>query len=335
MRIEVLSPTRVDLAGGTLDCWPLYLFLKAPVTVNVGISIFTRAVIEKLQPGTGLQLVSEDQNANWTFESIEELDRSQDQRLRLVQEVVRYWDEKGLSSRLSDIKITTKSESPIGGGLGGSSSLTISALKASAQYLGYDFSSDTDLVRVASHIEARILEKPTGTQDYFPALEGGLCRIYYEADGPRLERSLISEDFFAGRFLLVYTGRAHHSGLNNWHVIRSYLDGDPDVRSHLKRLSEISRKVSSAIELNQIELLKDLFHEEYRARIALSKGFSSPEIEDLAESVLEFGAVVKICGAGGGGSVMVWCPERNRDAVSSRVRDKGYLVLDAEPWVRT
>src|ERR1700753_531077 len=37
------APTRIDLAGGTVDIWPLYLFLKNPVTVNLGIDLFAEA----------------------------------------------------------------------------------------------------------------------------------------------------------------------------------------------------------------------------------------------------------------------------------------------------
>src|SRR4029453_8325679 len=34
---EATAPTRIDLAGGTLDIWPVYLFHPGSVTVNVAI----------------------------------------------------------------------------------------------------------------------------------------------------------------------------------------------------------------------------------------------------------------------------------------------------------
>jgi len=39
---------RVDLAGGTLDIWPLYLFHPGAVTVNFGVNILTRCRIAPL-----------------------------------------------------------------------------------------------------------------------------------------------------------------------------------------------------------------------------------------------------------------------------------------------
>jgi len=45
--IEVTAPTRVDLAGGTLDIYPLYLFEKGSLTVNVAINLYSQVKIER------------------------------------------------------------------------------------------------------------------------------------------------------------------------------------------------------------------------------------------------------------------------------------------------
>ena len=42
------APCRVDLAGGTLDLWPLYLFHPGAVTVNFAVNILTRCKITRL-----------------------------------------------------------------------------------------------------------------------------------------------------------------------------------------------------------------------------------------------------------------------------------------------
>jgi D-glycero-alpha-D-manno-heptose-7-phosphate kinase len=38
------APTRIDLAGGTIDIWPLYLFHDGATTLNAAISL--RAHVE-------------------------------------------------------------------------------------------------------------------------------------------------------------------------------------------------------------------------------------------------------------------------------------------------
>ena len=46
--IQISSPTRVDLAGGTLDLWPLYNFTNgSATTINMAIDISTFVEIRK------------------------------------------------------------------------------------------------------------------------------------------------------------------------------------------------------------------------------------------------------------------------------------------------
>src|SRR5881275_2195221 len=39
VHIHASAPTRIDLAGGTLDIWPLYLFHDGAQTLNAAISL--------------------------------------------------------------------------------------------------------------------------------------------------------------------------------------------------------------------------------------------------------------------------------------------------------
>ena len=47
VRISASAPTRIDLAGGTIDIWPLYLFHAGAQTLNAAISLRARAWIEE------------------------------------------------------------------------------------------------------------------------------------------------------------------------------------------------------------------------------------------------------------------------------------------------
>ena len=51
MIIESSAPPRVDLAGGTIDIWPLYLFHPGAITVNFAISLHARCRIETRDDG--------------------------------------------------------------------------------------------------------------------------------------------------------------------------------------------------------------------------------------------------------------------------------------------
>lgn len=325
--ITIKSPTRVDLAGGTLDCWPLYLFLGDPLTVNVAIDIFTTASLTP-RDDSKIVLITKDLGKEKTYDGLAEALRDSEPAFDLVRAHLEYW-KASLGTR--GFSLSTASDSPVGGGLGGSSSLCISLLKVFQKWLGKKL-AEADVVRLASHLEARILLKPTGTQDYFPPLEGGLCYITYGAEGPSCIRAKIEDEVFKDRFVLVYTGRSHHSGINNWQVIKDWLDGDSRTRTALQDLALISKSMGEALTRKEHHRLPEIFEKEYEARTRLSEGFSSPEIRRLHDIAKSHGAQTKICGAGGGGCVLLWSHDRKAGVLRSAVEAQGFKVLTAKPW---
>src|SRR5436189_6116300 len=47
VQIVSSAPTRMDLAGGTIDIWPLYLFHEGASTINAAISLRAHAQLEE------------------------------------------------------------------------------------------------------------------------------------------------------------------------------------------------------------------------------------------------------------------------------------------------
>jgi len=325
VKIHIKSPTRVDLAGGTLDLWPLYLLVGGASTVNVAIDIYTHAVIESLDNGR-VTLESKDLNLVKEYKNLEEALNDTDPRMILLQTQLRYWKPK------QGFKLTTQSDSPVGGGLGGSSSLTISIMKAFAQFCGRKFNSAHELVHVAHNIEAEILNTPTGTQDYYPAVSGGLNILKFNYDGIQQETFQVENSPLAQHFLLVYTGKAHHSGLNNFEVMKGAVGKDPRTMQALKDIRNIAERTEKAVRGQTWSALPQLFREEFEARVRLAPAFSCPEIEKLNELSLHNGAeAVKICGAGGGGCVLVWTPENKKEGVANACQKAGFQVLATRP----
>src|SRR5688572_27255387 len=70
--VEARAPTRIDLAGGTIDLWPLYLLHDHPLTVNAAIDIEARARVETTGE-EGVEIVSRDLDARWRAGSAAEL----------------------------------------------------------------------------------------------------------------------------------------------------------------------------------------------------------------------------------------------------------------------
>jgi D-glycero-alpha-D-manno-heptose-7-phosphate kinase len=125
VRIESKAPTRVDLAGGTLDIWPLYLFHEGALTVNCAITRYASCVIETAPENSRrITLSSRDINRKESFASFEALCRSRRYKLPLLAHLVKVFrPQVGFS-------LTTDSEAPTGAGIGGSSALAVAICAA-------------------------------------------------------------------------------------------------------------------------------------------------------------------------------------------------------------
>lgn len=327
-QVKIQSPTRVDLAGGTLDMWPLFTFVGGAKTINVAIDIYTNCEITE---SDDIVIESPDLKKKWVFVNLRDFFSSDESGLDFYKKVLTpYADE--LARLKTGFTMVTSSQSPIGGGLGGSSSLVISILKALRQFLSLPPSEAHSLVYVAHNIEAGMLRTPTGTQDYYPAITGGMSFLDY--NGQSIEQAVLSTEGtpLEDHFLLVYTGRSHHSGLNNFEVLKSAVQGDSNVLSALTEIKNIAEELAHAIESQKWEQLPELFRREFKARVQLTPAFTSPEIEKLAEICLDSGALaVKICGAGGGGCVLVWVPPQKRESVVRACEKEKFQCLNAKP----
>ncbi|AGH95039.1 galactokinase [Pseudobdellovibrio exovorus] len=328
--VKFKSPTRVDLSGGTLDMWPLFNFTNNAVTINLAIDIWTTCEVHA-RTDSQLKIKSLDLNKEWTFADAQSFFESTDSNIKLYQAILSAFRHEILNLK-TGFELQTQSQSPIGGGLGGSSSLTISMLKALGAFLQLPKLEVNEIVHLAHNLEAKLLRTPTGTQDYYPAVTGGLSFIDYNEKEISQEVLSLDGTPFAENFLLVYTGRSHHSGLNNFEVLKSAVEGDAVVLEALNEIKSISEELREVIRAQRWAEIPALFKREYNARIRLTPAFSSPEIEKLSEICLAAGAqAVKICGAGGGGCVLVWVSPDFREKVVSACQKEKFQCLNAKP----
>jgi D-glycero-alpha-D-manno-heptose-7-phosphate kinase len=131
MRIESKAPTRVDLAGATLDIWPLYLFHPGAVTVNAAITRYASCMIETQAHGEDhIELISRDTKREERFASFAALEKAKRYRLPLLAEIVKFFKPEG------GFTLTTDSEAPAGAGIGGSSAMAVAICAALDRFTG-------------------------------------------------------------------------------------------------------------------------------------------------------------------------------------------------------
>jgi D-glycero-alpha-D-manno-heptose-7-phosphate kinase len=316
-------PTRIDLAGGTLDLWPIWAMIEKCSTINVSISVYTSCEIKERED-TSIHIDSPDMKKKWVFTNKEELYSSSDDSVLFFKAHIAHWNpSKGF-------EITTRSESPVGGGLGGSSSLSVAIYKTFEKWLKTPEKNIHEMVRECSNIEAMVLATPTGLQDYYGAASQGLNLIDFSTRGVDLQKSSEHACVFNNSVIIVYTGKSHHSGINNWGVLKKFIDKDEKTIEALHQLRDVAQKMRLACAQQSWGELPALFTQDFDAREMLSEEFMSPEIRELKKIADAAGAIgFKICGAGGGGCVAVWCPPDQRKKIQQTITESSYTVIDA------
>ena len=164
--IATSAPTRIDLAGGTIDIWPLYLFHPGAQTINAAISIRARA---RLEPRTDDKVVLRSEDTGGLVEVDDWRQLRHTPELRLLSLIAHFFEARGVT-------LTTTSESPAGAGIAGSSALNVAVCAAFAEWKRTHYEPEA-LLQIAMNVEAQTINVPTGLQDYRPALYGGIAAL--------------------------------------------------------------------------------------------------------------------------------------------------------------
>jgi D-glycero-alpha-D-manno-heptose-7-phosphate kinase len=322
VRIESKAPTRIDLAGGTLDIWPLYLFHEGSLTVNCAITRYASSVIETApESSRRISLISRDIGRQESFASLDALIRARRYKLPLLAHLVRVFRPAG------GFTLTTDSEAPSGAGIGGSSAMAV-AICAALDRLTRAGLSREEWIHISRDVEAIVIRVPTGTQDHYPPAFGGAASIVLAAGGERREALACNLEELERRLVLCYTGKPRQHGINNWEVFRRHIDGDRRVSQNLQKISTIARAMRGALERNDWNEVGRLMREEWEFRRRNLRTISTPLVDRVISSARRQGALAgKVCGAGGGGCVTLLIDPDARARVEAAIVAEGAKLL--------
>ncbi len=321
-KVIVRAPVRADLAGGTLDLWPLYLFHPGARTVNVAISFYAES--EVCETGDGaIEIHLTDDGYRQRYEGMQEM--AADPKAALLHRAVEHF-------KLSGLQITTRTDAPRGSGLGGSSALAITLVRALSEIAGQPLEGE-DLIFLVRDLETRLLGLPAGIQDYYPPVFGGLGSLHLNPGKPARHPLQTSVHDLAQRMLLHYSEVSHFSGTNNWQLYKRQIEKKKKVQKGFSRIAEAAIEMERALDAGHFEAAGAALRKEWEERKALIEGISTPEIDAAIDAAMAAGAWGgKVCGAGGGGCIVfLFPPEKNakpsctrwqrcRDAHSMRCR---------------
>jgi len=321
MVVHADAPSRVDLAGGTLDIWPLYLFEDGGITVNCAVELRSWVTVETRDDNL-FRIRADDIDEEQIGA---ELDSMLDGPLDLPARVVRHY------APSCPMTVTTRNDAPKGSGLGASSSLLI-ALSGALCTITSRQLQPQQIIDTAANLEAQCIKIPTGKQDYYPAMYGGINAIWFEVDGDRVEHLEMTEEDLReleSRLILSFTGISHFSGASNWAMMKNYIDRVGVTVENIRAIKKTSLEMRDALVARKWDSVAEILAEEWENRRRLAEGVSTPAIERIMSAALHAGALAnKLCGAGGGGCMITYAPPKSRKDVEQAIEQAGANLLD-------
>src|SRR5215472_6448299 len=320
MIIESKAPTRVDFAGSTHDIWPLYLFHPGSVTLNAAISLYACCRIET-NGGESIRLMSRDIQREESFASFAALMKTKRFRLPLLAEITKFFAPQ------MGFTLTTDSEAPAGAGIGGSSAMAVAICAALDRFTSAG-KSKVDWIHISRDAEGIVIKVPTGTQDHYPPAFGGAASIELPPGGERRVELRVDLGELEKRIVLCYTGKPRQSGINNWEVFKAHIDGKKKVVGNLEKISDVAQAMRVALERADWKETGRLMREEWNFRKRNLPTISTKTIDRIIESARRKGALSgKVCGAGGGGCVVMLIEPEARAGVEKAVAEAGGQLL--------
>lgn len=222
--------------------------------------------------------------------------------------------------------MVVENRAPRGSGLGASSSLLI-ALSGAMNALNRSGHDPEAIITFGADLEAQNIRIPTGKQDYYAAMYGGVNAIWFDVGGNRVERLMVDEaavHTLETRLILSFTGISHFSGATNWDMLRNYIEGSGDTRQRMAGIKQTALAMREALQAGDFTAFASVLNEEWQNRRGLAEGVSTPEIDRMMAAARGAGAVAsKICGAGGGGCMISFAAEGRQPAVIAALEAEG------------
>ncbi len=309
------TPLRVSFAGGGTDFSRYYREHEGAVVSSAIDKYVYVVVVPRFD-----ELIIVNYTKKETVENVRDL------KHELVREaMIRTGVENG-------VEITTHADVPSeGSGLGSSSTVTVGLLHALYAYKGRLVTAE-QLAREACEIEIDICGKPIGKQDQYIAAYGGVCFFRFcKDDTVEVRQFRRSSDLIHGisrNIMLFYTGRTRKAG-----NILSVQDQRTEVNlEQLHCLKALAHRAAEALDRLRLWEVGRVLNDGWQLKRQLAEGISSPEIEEMYDMALSAGASGgKICGAGGGGFLLLYCDPAHHKAVRKAMEAYRELPIALDP----
>lgn len=307
------APARVSFGGGGTDL-AAYYERHGGLVVSAAIARYCTVVVNPTDDGSiSLRSDSVGIFKRWSHGVRPEVDGPH----KLGAAAIGRFFDDGLSRTGAEVVIT--SDIPHGSGLGSSSTVTVALVAALAECTGQRLTR-SEVADIACDIEINRLGMPIGRQDQYASAFGGLNLIEFDRSGTSVTPLDLSDDLLDAldsRLLLFSTGRTRQAA-DILDQQRRDTTSNAQVLESLHVIKGLARQMIDVLQHGDLDAFGRLLDTCWQEKKRLSSRISSGDINRWYEAAREAGALGgKICGAGGGGFLMLYCPPD----VQARIRE--------------
>ncbi len=339
MIVRSKAPLRLGFAGGGTDVAP-FCDTYGGCVLNATINMYSYCTIIPKDDGK-IKFFAPDMNQEVVLDSKERIDTSGELPLHkgIYNRIVKDYNHgKPLS-----FEMITHSDARPGSGLGTSSTMVVTILKAYAEWLRLPL-SDYDIAGLAFDIERNDLKFKGGAQDQYAATFGGINFMEFYKDrvvvNPLRIKKWIKEEL-ENSLVIFFTGHSRDSGKIIEEQIKSTNDKKSDNFKGLQEIKEAAYKMKEYVLVGDFEKIGEEINNAWEAKKKTSSSITTDEIENIIKYAKDNGAsACRISGAGGGGFLMCYCEPSKRykliealNKLSGGKAQKVNFVLEgAESW---
>ncbi len=294
------TPLRISFFGGGTDFKDYYMKNGGGAVLSTAIDKYIYAIIKRRF----------DEKICINYSRKEIVDEVGEIEHELVREGMRKTGvEKG-------VEITTLADIPSEGtGLGSSSSVTVGLLNLFYLCQAKPQSAEK-LAKEACQIEIDILKNPIGKQDQYAAAFGNLNIIRFNPDDTISVEPLVVEERIKhaveANLMLIYTGMTRSSG----EILSEQRKNIMDRTTVLSEMRDMVDEGKEYLLKGWLDDFGRLLDRGWELKKSLADRITNSQIEQMYETALKAGALGgKVCGAGGGGFLLLYCPFEKQDKV--------------------
>lgn len=313
MIVHAKAPLRLGLAGGGTDVSP-FCDVYGGNVVNVTISLFAYCTITSTDDG---KIVFESTDLNERFECpstthIDTSDKTCILAKGVFNSIVKKFD---IKDRLS-FKLVTTSESPCGSGLGTSSTMVVTLIKAFLEYFNLKMEK-YEIAKLAFEIERNDLGFKGGRQDQYAAVFGGMNFMEFYKDRTVVNPIKVDDEILEKleeSLVLFYIGVSRDSS----RIIEEQTKATSNEKSleAMMDMKEQTIKMKECILNGDLDGIAKTLLANWNSKKKTASIISNPFIEEIYDYSMNNGAIAcKLSGAGGGGFLMMMTTKEKKQSL--------------------